>query len=268
MHTIEKFIFSLLVMIPLTVVLQSCSHFEYHPYETNVDYHNLNEKAISRIQQEFGDKDTITFIAMGDTQRFYDEVVDFVSSANQQNVDFVFLNGDITDFGLKEEFQWVHERMEELKVPYVAVIGNHDMVGNGTEVFTKMYGALDYSFVLNDYKFVCLNTNSREYNFNGQVPDIGWLGAELSGGDSEHAVVVAHVAPFGSDFDERLSTPYVNTLYENNVILSLHAHSHSFSAGKWRDDEVPFLISTSMNERMYLLVKLAGGEFTYEKIYY
>ncbi len=64
---------------------------------------------------------------MGDTQRFYDDVEDFVARANQEDFDFVLMDGDISDFGINDEFSWIYDIMKHLKKPYVSVIGNHDL---------------------------------------------------------------------------------------------------------------------------------------------
>ena len=252
------------------VVLSGCSLFEYHPYETNVDDHNLNEKAIREIVAHPSADDTIRIIAMGDSQRFYDEVDDFVRSANKQNVDFVFLNGDISDFGLKDEFEWVHDLMSRLDVPYVAIVGNHDLSGNGEKVFKKMYGPLNNSFIVKRHKFVLLNTNSREYNFNGKIPDIALLKDELQDDPSyDYATVVSHISPLDLDFDPDLSEAYIDALRASGKVnLSLHAHRHVFLDTIPYEDGIRYLFSTSMDERMYLLLKIYNGQHSYQKMYY
>lgn len=264
----QYFISSLIIVIFSS--LSGCSLFEYHPYETNVDYKNLNAKAIDRIISQSNNNDTITVIAMGDSQRFYDELEDFVKSANQQKVDFVLLNGDITDFGIKDEYGWVHDIMKKLNVPYVAVIGNHDLSGNGEAIFEKMYGPLNQTFVVRRHKFVLLNTNGREYHFNKKVPDINWLRASLEDDRTfDHATVVSHIPPFDSDFDLDLEDEYVEALSTSGKVkLSLHAHKHTFKDTIPYDDGIRYLVSTSMDERMYLIVKFYGNQYHYKKIYF
>jgi 3',5'-cyclic AMP phosphodiesterase CpdA len=259
------------VILVTILILSSCSLFEYHPYESDVsnEKRDLNRKAIERILTETPHRDTLTIISMGDTQRFYDEVEDFVGSANMRDVDFILLNGDITDFGIKDEFDWVHEIMRQLRKPYVAVIGNHDLSGNGREVYEDMYGPLNSSFIVNRMKFILMNTNSREFNFNGRVPDIEWLENELRGEDFDRAVVVSHIAPYDGDFDKTLEGAYATTLKRSGKVnLSLHGHKHSFEEGEPYRDGIRYVVSTSMDERMYLQIKLFGTRFTVEKIYY
>jgi 3',5'-cyclic-AMP phosphodiesterase len=252
-------------------MLTSCSLFEYHPYETNMDseHTDLNSKAIERIIAETEEKDTITIIAMGDTQRFYDEVEDFVKSANQQNADFILLNGDISDFGIKDEFEWIDKMMCKLTKPYLAVIGNHDLIGNGETVYKNMYGPLNSSFILHRTKFILLNTNSREYKFNGRVPDIGWLKNELNGDTFDNAVVVSHIPPYHDDFDKNLEDDYATALSQSQKVnLSLHGHIHAFEEGYPYEDGIHYIVSTSMNNKMYLLIKITDNSSTMQQIFY
>lgn len=255
----------------LALLLAGCNLFEYHPYEVRIpdSETDLNAKAIARLQETSPPTDTLTLILMGDTQRFYDEVEDFVSSANRQRADFVMLDGDITDFGIRDEYEWIHDIMRKLNKPYLAVIGNHDLSGNGEKVYRKMYGALNESFVYRDFKFVLLNTNSREYAFNGTVPDLDWLQQELEGDDFTRAVVISHVPPFDNDFDRTLAASYDNMLYgSGKVNLSLHGHQHTFRDTTFNGGSIRYVVSTSMNERMYLLVKLWNDQVDVKKIFY
>ena len=138
-------------MICSALILCSCEQvFEYHPYELRLDekYKHINEKNIERLRISDRNRDTVRFIAMGDTQRWYDETEDFVNAVNRRDdIDFVIHGGDISDFGLKKEYCWIHDIMSRLKVPYMAVIGNHDNLGSGREVYEAMYGALNFAFV-------------------------------------------------------------------------------------------------------------------------
>ena len=85
---------------------------------------------------------------------------------------FIIHGGDYTEFGLKKEFEWNDDILSKLKVPYVGLIGNHDVIGNGDQVFRKIFGNENFSFVVSDVKFVCLNTNAIEYDYSHPVPVI------------------------------------------------------------------------------------------------
>jgi 3',5'-cyclic AMP phosphodiesterase CpdA len=248
-----------------------CSLFEYHPYEVRVpaDEKDLNAKAIAQILRNDPVKDTLRIILMGDTQRFYDEVEAFVKSANQQEADFVLLAGDITDFGINDEYSWIHDIMRDLNKPYIAVVGNHDLSGHGQQVFQERYGRLNASFVVDRFKFILLNTNSREFEFNGHVPDLQWLNQELSGDDFDRAVVVSHVPPFDDDFDPKLELGYTSVLAQSGKVnLSLHGHQHTYRNSEFYDDGVRYIISSSMDDRMYVMIKLWGSSYEVQEIFF
>jgi predicted MPP superfamily phosphohydrolase len=239
--------------------LMGCSLFEYHPYEIRLDesHRDINQKAIEEILN-LQRKDTTRFIFIGDTQRFYDETEDFVEQANNEDADFVVLAGDITDFGLENEFIWVHDILSGLNKPYVAIVGNHDLLGKGEAIFNKMYGTDNFYFDVNSFRFIGINTNSREYAFSGNVPDTAWLKQSLHAPDDiKQAFVMAHVAPFNPDFDPRLEAAYARILRESGKVnLSLYAHQHSFSSQERYNDGIQYVVAAAMDSKFYLLVKV------------
>jgi Icc protein len=256
----------------LGILTMSCEGlFQFNPNQIVLkdSEKDLNSKNVQRIRS-LPVPDTLRFILMGDTQRWYDESADFVESANKQDkVSFVIHAGDISDFGLTQEFKWVNEIMLKLKHPYVTVIGNHDIVANGPDAYTKMYGALNYSFEFGDNKFVFINTNSREYAFDGTTPDINWLRSELTNNPGhKNPIVIAHVPPFDGDFDKNLEKEYARTLAEGKVKFSLYGHQHSFRDGVYYDDGVHYYVTTSMGERGYLVVSTWKDGYTVDKVNY
>lgn len=257
-------------IILLLLVLTNCSLFEYHPYEVRIadEEKNLNRKAFEKIQVA-NTNDTVTFILIGDTQRFYDETVDFVNKANSIDADFVVLNGDISDFGLAKEYHWVHRILSKLNKPYIGVIGNHDLLGNGRAVFEEMYGPMNDSFLFNNIKFIFINTNSREYQFKGNTPDMNWLGRELDGTDFSQAVVIGHVPPFNQDFDSNLERPYAALLKNSGKVkLTLYAHQHGYSDEEYYGDGVRYVVVSSMKERLFVVINIWADGFSLKKIQY
>src|SRR5689334_17318517 len=56
----------------------------------------------------------------------------------QQQADVVALCGDLTDYGLPEEAQILVREMSTLKVPVVAVLGNHDFESGKQDEITQI----------------------------------------------------------------------------------------------------------------------------------
>ena len=237
---------------------------EYSPNQVfdNNSPVNLNEKNLQKLKYSGPNDDTITIAFAGDSQRFYDEVEKFTSAVNQHSeVDFVFLAGDITDFGLLAEYEWITTRLEKLHKPFIGVIGNHDVIGNGEAVFKHLFGPVDFSFVYDSVKFIVHNTNSREY-VSRNVPDLNFLSAELQPDEAiRNVVAVSHVPPFDDDFDNTLELPYAKLFSETpGFALSLHAHTHKHLDDRPYEDGIRYITSPAFDERKFLMIKIYKGE--------
>ncbi|MBC3539317.1 metallophosphoesterase family protein [Rufibacter sediminis] len=264
----------LLCLLVLFLFVSCDGLFEYHPNQLILkeEETNLTAKALSRLQRQPA-PDTLRLLLMGDTQRFYDATQAFVKKANTyENIDFVVHLGDISDFGMSQEFRWVHDLMDDLKWPYLTVIGNHDMLGNGRKVYRQMFGEFNYSFVYGHTKFVLLDTNGREDNFQGKVPDLDWLSKELTPTPDatwQQAVVISHVPPYDSDFDQQLEIPYHQTLVNSQkVSLSLHGHKHSWATEEKYGDQILYHVTTFVKERGFTYLKLWNGGYSLERVVY
>ena len=150
----------------LLFLLQGCELFEAHPFDGKITGETgINSKNIKLIEERTLGKQTVRFAMIGDTQRHYDETETFVKALNARNdIDFVIHGGDISDFGVTDEFMLQRDIMNKLKVPYVVLIGNHDCLATGQYVFRKIFGEEDFSFMAGNIKFVCLNTNAIEHD--------------------------------------------------------------------------------------------------------
>lgn len=251
--------------------LFSCKKFiEYSPNEVRFDasQKNLNQKNIARLEIA-PESNSFRFAVIGDTQRFYDELDVFVNNINQRNdISFVVINGDITDFGQAKEFEWINRVLKKLKVPYVAVIGNHDILANGRVAFQQMFGPENFSFSYNNTKFICINSCSREYGFNGKVPDLNWLQSQLSNlDDYSSAFVISHVPPFHEDFDQSLSERYNKLLVQTGKVhLSIHGHTHEYSATWPYGPQVEYLVVASTLKRQYDVITVTNDKYETQRV--
>jgi len=261
---------TLLLFFLSIILFSACTDFEYSPHQVfdRDSPADLNNKNLARLLQTPAD-DTLRFIVSGDSQTAENDVPVFVKKVNEmQGVDLVFLAGDISEFGALQEMEWLVDEFKKLKAPYFGVIGNHDLLGNGSKVFGRMFGDRNYSFNYGGVKFVCHDTNGREYNFNGQVPDMDWLQSELrTVGGNRSYVTVAHVRPYSTDFDPALSTFYTDALNSNpGTLASFFAHDHSFGEYRPNNSRIPMIVTTSIGERGFLLVEIVNGRLSYERI--
>lgn len=253
--------------------LTCCDKFEYNPYQRSVNSTSglLNQANIDRIKKkEPFDDDTVNILFTGDSQRFYRSLDALVAKANSlDEIDFVILAGDITDFGLQREFSWINERLRLLRAPYLCVVGNHDLTAGGPGLYEAIYGPRNFSFSYKGYKFIMHDTNSREYNFNGQVPDIGWLSSQMREPGGRWMVGVSHVPPYSEDFDSALESAYARMLgSDKRFILSLHGHLHSSLDTFYYNDHVRYITTYSVDKNRCLLLRMINGQIEKELIFY
>jgi len=255
----------------ISFVIISCNSDEYSPnqiFNRNTAV-AVNEKEIAELPKKTAGT-PIKIIISGDTQRSYKEAKDFVDHVNQINdIDFVILNGDISDFGLLLEFDGVLKIYNGLKVPFISVIGNHDLVANGTAIYKRMFGPLNFTFNYAGIKFVCHDTNGREYNFNGTTPNLGWLknNLKLESGVN-NLIAISHISPFDSDFDPKLAVPYQNLLNQSpDLIASIHSHRHAKLATEYQNGTgIPFIITNAIVNRAYTIIEINNGKIKAQEI--
>jgi 3',5'-cyclic-AMP phosphodiesterase len=251
------------VVLLAAFLLYGCHTFEYSPNQVfdKTSGVGLNAQNIRLLNAQPTD-DTITIAFVGDSQRFYDELEDFIDTVNAiPAIDFVLLAGDISDFGLLAEFKLVHERLSKLNKPYIGVVGNHDVLAKGEEVFERMFGPLNFTFTYDSVKFIAHNTNGKEYT-TGNVPDMHWLREAFVHNDSvRYLIAVSHVPPFSQDFDPALVTPYVMLFQETRgFLVSLHGHIHAHKDGYPYNDGIRYMTSHSFDQKSFVLLQITSGK--------
>lgn len=257
-------------LFTFSIILLSCNHFEFSPNQTfdSLSLKDVNATNIKRLGDGAND-DTVKFVLTGDAQKSRDETVKFCRTVNAiPGIDFVVLNGDITEFGVLKEMLWISRTLEDLTMPYVAVIGNHDETGRGRESFRNMFGELNYSFVYGGIKFIGHDTNSREYGFNGQVPDIPWLKEQLKPTPGVNGYIgMSHIPVNSPDFDEKLATSYKNAFAETpGFMASLHAHTHNYELFYPDKSGIPYIVTSSIGNREFLVIQIVNHKLSFERV--
>ena len=262
----------LLPFIFISFIFLSCNTDEYSPNQifNRNSPTDVNAKQIALIHQKTA-KNNIRIAFSGDTQRNYAKAKAFVDNVNARNdIDFVILNGDISDFGLLAEFDYIYDIYAQLKVPFVCVVGNHDLVANGKDIYKRMFGPLNFTFTFGSVKFICHDTNGREYNFDGTTPNINWLrnNLKLDNGTTS-LIAISHVPPTDDDFDPTLSQPY-QTLFNQtpNLISSLHSHNHSKLTTYYQNGNsgVPFMVTNAIVNNAYTLIDISNGQINAQEV--
>lgn len=257
----------------VSLLAGSCEMIEYHPYDGRIDgAAGINAKNIKRIETSCAAKDTIRFAVISDTQGYYDDLEDCVKSINSgNNIDFVLNTGDLTNYGATKEFVWQRDILEKLNVPYTCIIGNHDCVGNGEELYKKIFGEFNYSFLAGNTRFVCLNTNALEFDYSERVPDFIYIEELLDhiSPDHERTVIAMHARPYSEQFGDNLAKVFQLYIHQfPGLQFCLYGHGHNFREDDFFGDNILYYECASVCKRGYYIFTLTPDSYEYEKIYF
>ncbi|MBQ8673956.1 MAG: metallophosphoesterase [Bacteroides sp.] len=250
-----------------------CDMIDYHPYDVRISgERDINVRNMARIEEACKGKDTIRFITMGDSQRWYDETEEFVAVVNRRtDIDFVIHGGDSSDFGLTDEFLWQRDIMNGLQVPWVMLIGNHDCLGTGEETYNALYGDPNFSFIAGRIKFLCLNTNALEFDYSRPIPDFEFIAREMTSRSDEFdkTVVAMHVRPFCDDFNNNVAYVFQRYLKEFPALqFCTAAHEHKQFEMDLFEDGIMYYMSDCMKNRNFYLFTITPNGYDYEVVYF
>lgn len=258
--------------ITISLLLSGCEDmFNYHPYDTRFDGEkNINANNIRRIEAECLGKDTITFAFISDTHGDYSDTEDAIDNINgRQDIDFVIHGGDLTDCGTTKEFIWQRKRLAKLRMPYIALIGNHDFLGTGNEVYLTMYGNTDFSLIAGRIKFVCLNTNATEYDYLAAVPNFDFMETQIlaDSGLFNRTIVCMHARPYSEQFNNNVAKSFQHYIQRfPGIMFCLNGHDHCLQETDIYGDGIIYYGAPSISRRSYLLFTITQTEYSHEVI--
>ena len=257
------------VFLFCAVLLSSC--VEYHPYDTHIaGQTNVNAKNIALIEEQCMGKREVKFAVVSDSQRWYDELEDAVESINERDdIDFVLHTGDLADWGLRSEFEIQRDILNSLNVPYVCLLGNHDCLGTGYEIFREVFGECNVAFSAGNVRFVCLNTNSLEFTAAEAVPNFGFIRAEYSNlpVQSEKTVVAMHSYPYSDQFNNDVAPMFQEYLRKfPNLQFCVHGHGHRYRREDIFGDGVYYYECPNVGSDAYLVFTINDVGYEYKKV--
>lgn len=265
--------FRLFVLL-LLFLLTSCDDmFDTHPYDVQFNGEKaINEKNIDKIETAFASKDTLRVAFISDTHGWYSDTRDEVAALNARgDIDFVMHCGDLTDTGTSKEFEWIRDLLSSLRVPYVALIGNHDYLGTGDQAYKVLFGQMDFSFIAARIKFVCLNTNATEYDYMAAVPNFDFMEEEFTRNSErfDRTVVVMHAAPYSDQFNNNVCKAFRRYLdFFPGLMCCIHGHGHDNNTTEPYSDGLKFYSIASADHRNYRVFTFTPDDYEEEIVYY
>ena len=161
--------------------------------------------------------------------------------------------------------------LDRLRVPYVVLLGNHDCLATGKEVFNRIFGEENFSFTAGDVLFICLNTNALEFDYSDAIPDFSFLEKLLKNlsPDIRRTIVAMHAGPYSEQFNNNVAKVFQLYLRQfPGLQFCVYGHGHSIQVNDFFDDGILYYECTCAKKRAYLLFTLKENEYLYEVVNY
>ncbi|OGC68669.1 hypothetical protein A2415_02360 [candidate division WWE3 bacterium RIFOXYC1_FULL_39_7] len=128
------------------------------------------------------DDKLLTIALLSDTHNDFDNLREALASVKETSASEVFFLGDFTELGLIEDLEEAKKVMDESKIDYLAIPGDHDLWKTvGPENFNTVFKKNNHSITLNGIKFVLLD-NSANYTLISEET-INWFKTEIADAD-------------------------------------------------------------------------------------
>ena len=230
-----------LPILVIWIAISSCNEMiAYSPYDANTVHDNVNATNIAEILDKQQSDDSLVFIAISDTHTEYSDLRSAVTTINEmEGISFVMVCGDITDWGLFNEFDDYYHLIRRLNIPFVTLMGNHDYLSNGKTIFNKMFGPTNFYFDIRNYRMVVFDNVVWE---NGnQEPDFNWFQQMLDVPEGMTSIVCYHIHRFDPQLENGYADKMLGIIEKYPVSLSIFGHGHDY----WEEE---------VNNRQYLMV--------------
>ncbi len=240
------------IILCITVFgLSLCSKIDYSIWEVDVPTQSQSamEANLNRVRELPVAEGPLTIALIGDIHVRTRDLLAAVEEINREpRIQFVVLLGDLTNSGLKSEFEAVHEVLTQLRVPYLSVAGNHDLLSNGALVYERMFGPLKSRHQLFGRGFVFWNNSKWE-----SEADIDWLATNLAAAGPGN-ILFAHTPPDTSVFTKAELANWKRAMVSSGTAASIHAHLHMFDY--WYQNNTLFVIADYIANRPFTLLEI------------
>lgn len=255
-----------------SIGLSACEKlFEFSPYQENYDdrLDRINGKNIDKIKEiDLKGASSFRIALVADNHKYTDQFVKSVERIKfMPDVQFVMHMGDFADFGLLKEYRWYEDIMNRHKKPYCTVIGNHDCLGTGLDIYQDTFGNPDYSFVFNNIKFICFNNVI--FELQDREPDFAWLEQELIDGQRyDQTLMFSHIPPYTDQFNKRREAIFKNLLRDYGVKYSFHGHQHHFDSTDIYKDGVKYTVIPWSKQKQFVVLDISKTDVAMETIHF
>lgn len=152
------------VFILIFIFFNSCFPLNDSPFSDQLrrPERNINLTALSDLN--IIEQDALINIAIfSDSHQNYEELAHLTRALNKETqLDFVAGLGDFTNSAYNFEYDIFLDHISSLRHPTLNVIGNHDSIGAGPELYKKAFGPVNFYFDSKNFRFIFFNSNNLE----------------------------------------------------------------------------------------------------------
>jgi len=256
-HKIKIVLASICVM--LFIGLKFWNNFT--PLPTN----NWNPREISRIK--VSDPEDFKFAVFGDHRGNRSVLKPLLRDIDKsKEMAFAIDGGDLVNVGEKGLFQrYLHMMQENLAIPLLTAIGNHDIHNNSSSIYREIFGPTYYAFQVGQSYFIVLDTAMMKAGFD--KVERQWLENELKKSQTFQARLVFMHEPLldprsndSNKFLQEKDRRDLLDLFKHYKATHLFAsHIHGYFSGVW--EGVPYTITGGAGQRL-------GGEDPQHSFYH
>lgn len=140
-----------------------------------------------------------------------------------------------------DEFAMYTEAMSESTSPYISVIGNHDHLANGRQIYEEMFGSRNFVFHLGGIRFIIFDNTEVESDIEVDYP---WLDTKLSESYDGQTLVFMHIQPTDGQMTgtplEKLETIMASRRPNDVYMGHLHSYDSQIFPGGTRWTTAPW----------------------------
>jgi predicted phosphodiesterase len=242
-------------MVGLLCVAGCDIEIRFSPWQSNVPASDLTAKHLRKLTRtDTGSFERFTVAVAADVHLDAAELRNMVDVLNERgDIAFLLLVGDLTDLGMLIEFTWLNDTIEECDFPVLTVVGNHDGLSNGPEIYNEMFGPFNYSFVYRGVQFIMWNNNPYEWG----NPDLEWL--EQQAESHAPSVIVAHQPPPPpGQLPSAQEGDWKYIRQGGSAIAAVHGHRHKFDY-YLEDGSLPVYLVAAVDGGHYGLIEFSDS---------